>query len=280
MPRVPSRRSSSSSVRTELASIGARPRKSLGQHFLHDRMIADRIVGLLEPHAGDAVFEIGPGLGILTERLVALPNRLTLIELDDALAERAERRYGRLAHVRVVRGDAARVDWENLLTTDAVVIGNLPYNAATAILQRILQDRCRIRRVVAMVQKEVAERMVALPDTEHYGGLSVLTQFDCTPRIAFTVAPGAFSPPPKVSSAVVILAPCGEPPVAVRSEQRFRRLVRGVFQHRRKQLANALRGVVAEPRELLVRLGVDATRRPETLSLAEFALLERESADA
>lgn len=269
-----------SPVRAALAEIGARPRKSLGQHFLRSEAVADRIVSLARPEPGETVVEIGPGLGVLSDRLVRSHERVVLVELDRALAARAAERYADLPNVQVVEGDALKVDFEGLIPGRAVVVGNLPYNVATAILQRLLEQRVRVRRIVAMLQKEVAERLVAAPGGEHYGALTILTQFDCRPSLAFTVAPGSFVPPPKVHSAVVILDTFESPPVPVVSEVRFRRLVRMVFQHRRKQLANALRGVVDEPRLLLQRVGIDPSRRPETLSLEEFALLERESRDA
>jgi 16S rRNA (adenine1518-N6/adenine1519-N6)-dimethyltransferase len=280
MQKARVRAGATSSVRAQLAEIGARPRKSLGQHFLHDASVADRIVALVRPGPGETVIEIGPGLGILSDRLVQSCERLVLIELDGDLAARAVERFAAALHVRVVHADALHVDWNALLPTRGLVVGNLPYNVGTAILQRLLERRERVRRIVAMVQKEVAERLVAQAGDSAYGALSVLTQFDCRPSLIFTVAPGAFSPRPKVHSAVVTLDTHAVPPVQVGNEARFRRLVRMVFQHRRKQLANALRGVIGEPREVLQRIAIDPMRRPETLTLAEFARLESESGDA
>jgi 16S rRNA (adenine1518-N6/adenine1519-N6)-dimethyltransferase len=268
------------SIRTELGELGVRARKSLGQHFLRDTAIADRIVALCRPREGERVVEIGPGLGVLSDRLARQCEDLVLIELDRALAARAVERYQSFPGIRVVEGDALRVDWSDVLGARAVVVGNLPYNVGTAILQRLLEHRRPIRRIVAMVQKEVAERLVADPGTGAYGALSILTQFDCQATLAFPVPPGAFVPPPKVHSAVVILEARAEAPVAVTSDPRFRRLVRMAFQHRRKQLANCLRNVISEPKETLARVGIDPMRRPETLTMEEFALLERESRDA
>lgn len=268
------------SIRTELGELGLRARKSLGQHFLRDTSIADRIVALCRPREGERVIEIGPGLGVLSDRLARQCEDLVLIELDRALASRAVERYAPFPGVRVIESDALRVDWNEVLGAGAVVVGNLPYNVGTAILQRLLEHRRPIRRIVAMVQKEVAERLVAEAGAGAYGALSILTQFDCEARLAFPVPPGAFVPPPKVHSAVVILETRPEAPVAVTSDARFRRLVRMAFQHRRKQLANCLRNVICEPKETLARVGIDPMRRPETLTMEEFALLERESQDA
>lgn len=259
---------------------GFRARKSLGQHFLRDPSIAQRIVRLVRPASGETVVEIGPGLGALTQQLVDVCERLTLVELDDELAERASAAYRDRANVTVVHANALDVDWKALLPEGGVVVGNLPYNVATPILQRVLEHRGRVRRIVAMIQKEVAERLVAPPGSKTYGALSVLTQIDADVTVQFRVPPAAFAPRPKVDSAVVTLDVLPAPRVELRDEERFRGLVRGVFLHRRKQLSNALRGVVEDPRALLDRAGVDGRRRPETLSIDEFALLEREMDDA
>ena len=273
-------RSREPAIGAELRALGARPRKSLGQHFLRDGSVADRIVALTRPAAGEPIVEIGPGLGVLSDRLARDYEKVVLVELDRALAARAAERYATYPGVRVVESDALKVNWSDLLGERGVVVGNLPYNVGTAILQRLLEQRRHIRRIVAMLQKEVAERLVAQVGDDAYGALSILTQFDSEAQLAFTVPPGAFVPPPKVHSAVVILDTRAAPPVAVRSDTRFRRLVRMAFQQRRKQLANSLRGVIEEPRETLVRIGIDPSRRPETLSLEEFARLEQESQDA
>lgn len=264
----------------ELRALGLRARKSLGQHFLRDGAVADRIVALVKPRPGEAAVEIGPGLGVLSDRLVGVCEKLTLVELDTQLAARAAERYADRPGVDVVEMDALRVDWAALFPMPGVVVGNLPYNVGTAILQRLLENRRFVRRIVAMVQKEVAERLVAEAGSDAYGALSILTQFDAEATLAFTVPPGAFTPPPKVHSAVVVLDTRAAHPVEVTNEARFRRLVRMAFQHRRKQLANCLRGVIAEPKATLGRIGIEASRRPETLTMAEFALLERESLDA
>ena len=267
-------------IRAELAAAGARPRKRLGQHFLRDESVADRIARLVRASPGETVVEIGPGLGMLTDRLVPLCDRLVLIELDRALAARARERYEGNAKVEVREQDALKVDWPALLPDGGVVAGNLPYNVATAILQNLLEHRRHVRRIVAMVQKEVADRLAAEPDTRSYGALAILTQLDAIVTRRFGVPPGAFVPAPKVHSEVVTLDAHATAPVDVGDDRRLRRIVSMAFQQRRKQLANPLRGVVEYPRELLGRLVIDPTRRPETLSLAEFARLERESRDA
>ena len=259
---------------------GVRARKSLGQHFLHDSSYAQRIVRLVRPEADETVVEIGPGLGALTDRLAGLFPRLILIELDAALARRAQEKFAGQEQIRILEADALEVDWPSLLPEGGVVVGNLPYNVATPILHLLLQNRRCVRRVVAMIQKEVADRLVAPPGSRTYGALSILTQLDADVTVQFTVPPGAFVPRPKVDSAVVTLDTIADHRVELRDEERFRRLVRGVFLHRRKQLANALIGVVDEPRALLDRAGVDGRRRPETLSLAEYAMLERQMDDA
>jgi 16S rRNA (adenine1518-N6/adenine1519-N6)-dimethyltransferase len=263
-----------SGVRRELAAIGRYPRKRLGQHFLTDPQIAERIVRLAAPRA-QPVVEIGPGLGALSERLVQSAGEIWLIEVDADLTRRLRSKFAHLPRVHVVEADVLRVDFAILLgpAAPAVLVGNLPYNIATAVLAAALaQARC-FSRMVLMLQREVAERLVAAPGSKTFGALSVLTQFAAQVRPAFRVGPGAFVPRPKVESEVVIVEPCRTPLVAVTDPKRFRHLVRTVFTQRRKQLVNSLRSVCRDPAETLQRAGIDSMRRPETLSLSEFAAL-------
>jgi 16S rRNA (adenine1518-N6/adenine1519-N6)-dimethyltransferase len=261
-------------VRRELAAIGRRPRKRLGQHFLSDPQIARRIVQLAAPHA-ERVVEVGPGLGALSELLVQSAGEIWLIEVDADLAQRLRSTFAHLLRVHVVEADALAVDFTALLGrgSPAVLVGNLPYNVATAVLAAALtQGRC-FSRMVLMLQREVVERLVAPPGSKTYGALSVLTQFAAQVQAAFLVAPGAFVPRPKVDSEVVIVEPYATPPVAVTDAQLFRRLVKTVFTQRRKQLLNSLRSLCRDPAETLRCAGIDPKRRPETLSLSEFAAL-------
>jgi 16S rRNA (adenine1518-N6/adenine1519-N6)-dimethyltransferase len=270
-----------SSVRRELAAIGRHPRKRLGQHFLADPQIAQRIVALAAPRA-ERVVEIGPGLGALSDLIVQSAEETWLIEVDADLAERLRSKFTNLPRVHVVEADVLAVDFATLLGPGAaaVLVANLPYNIATAVLAAALAQARYFSRMVLMLQREVVERLVAPPGSKTYGALSILTQFAAQVRTAFRVAPGAFVPRPKVESEVVIVEPYDTPPVAVTDPELFRRLVRAVFTQRRKQLVNSLRSLCSDPAETLARAGIDPKRRPETLSLSKFAALSNALAEA
>jgi len=269
-----------SGVRRELAAIGRRPRKRLGQHFLADPRIAQRIVELAAPRA-KRVVEIGPGLGALSDLIVESANETWLIEVDADLVQRLRSKFGHHPRVHVVEADVLAVDFADLLGpgAPAVLVANLPYNIATAVLAAALaQARC-FSRMVLMLQREVVERLVAPPGSKTYGALSVLTQFAAQVRPALRVAPGAFVPRPKVESEVVIVEPYGTPPVAVTDPKLFRHLVKTVFTQRRKQLVNSLRLLCRDAASLLRGAGIQPMRRPETLSVAEFAALSNALAE-
>jgi len=237
-------------------------------------------VQLAAPQA-ERVVEIGPGLGALSDLIVESADETWLIEVDADLVQRLRSKFGHLSRVHVVEADALMVDFANLLGSGvpAVLVGNLPYNIATAVLAAALaQARC-FSRMVLMLQREVAERLLAPPGSKTYAALSVLTQFAAQVRPAFRVAPGAFVPRPKVESEVVIVEPYETPPVAVRDLRLFRHLVKTVFTQRRKQLVNSLRLLCRDSAEMLWRAGIDPKRRPETLSLTEFATLSNALAE-
>jgi 16S rRNA (adenine1518-N6/adenine1519-N6)-dimethyltransferase len=261
-------------VRRQLASMGRHPRKRLGQHFLADKGVAQRIVDLAEVRGTERVVEIGPGLGALTDALVRRARELWLIEVDVDLAARLRAQYADRRDVHVVQADALKVDFLALLGVGepAVVVANLPYNIATAILTRLLEVGC-FARLVLMLQREVVERLRAQPGSKAYGALSVYTQFAARVRSGLRVGPEAFVPRPKVESEVVVVEPYAQAPVAVEDPVLMNRVVRTVFNHRRKQLANSLRALCNDPAAALHAAQIDPTRRPETLSLAEFAAL-------
>jgi 16S rRNA (adenine1518-N6/adenine1519-N6)-dimethyltransferase len=265
----------SGTVRRELASIGRRPRKRLGQHFLADPSIARRIVDLAELRPTDRAVEVGPGLGALSDTLVQVAGELFLIELDTELGSHLQSKYAHLPHVRVITGDVLTIDFSSLLGVGppAVVVANLPYNIAAAVLAHLLEHRQCFARMVLMLQREVVERLHAQPGSKAYGALSVFTQFAARLRPGIRVGPEAFVPRPKVESEVVIVEPYGAAPVHVTDPALFRRIVRTAFNQRRKQLANSLRLLSKDPAAALRAAGIDPTRRPETLSLAEFAAL-------
>ena len=244
-----------------------RPKKRLGQHFLTDRHYLDRIVAEIDPRPGEAMVEIGPGPGALTERLARSVRPLHVVEIDRELAEALRGRFAP-EEVIVHEGDALEFDF-GALPGDLRVVGNLPYNVSTPLLFHVAAFAPRIRDCVFMLQKEVVERMVALPGTADYGRLTVMLQYRFDMALAFRVPPGAFTPPPKVDSAIVRMRPLGEGRRVARDEALFERIVAAAFSQRRKMLRSALRAVVDA--QAFARAGIDPQRRGETLSVAEFA---------
>jgi 16S rRNA (adenine1518-N6/adenine1519-N6)-dimethyltransferase len=261
-------------------------RRALGQHFLRDEHMVERIVSLVRPTAADLVVEIGSGEGALTGRLAAGAGRFVALEVDAALAARLAARIAPSPTVEIRHADALAFDWAGLpaLRPEGagriLVVGNLPYSVGKPILMALAEAAPALAvaaptEMALMLQKEVAERVAAPPGDRTYGSLSVLTQCAAEVRLAFTVPPGAFRPPPLVDSAVLHLRALARPPVAIADGRRFRALVRAAFSQRRKSLANALAAGLGLPveraRALLAAAGIDPGRRAETLSLAEFA---------
>ena len=257
--------------------------RALGQHFLRDDAVAERMVGLVQPTQQDLVVEIGPGLGALTGRLARAAGRLLALEVDQVMATALCERFADAPHVEIVLADARSFNYTGLSalkphpTGRVVVVGNLPYSVGKPILQALVEAGPVLDEMALMLQKEVAERVAAGPGGKTYGSLSVLTQLSCEAWLAFTVPPGAFRPPPQVDSAVVHLRVRRGPPVPVGDPARLRAVVLAAFGQRRKSLANSLAsglGLSAErARAMCAAAGIDAGRRAETLSLAEFAEL-------
>ena len=257
--------------------------RALGQHFLRDDAVAARIVDAVRPASRDLVLEIGPGRGALTGRLAAAAGRLIALEIDAALAARLRERFAGDERVEIAETDARTFDYSRVrqflpdVAGRALVVGNLPYSVGKPILAALVEAGRAIDEMVLMLQREVAERVVAAPGGKDYGSLSVLTQIACEARLCFSVPPGAFAPPPQVDSAVIHLRPRAAPPVAIDDPARFRAVVRAGFAQRRKSLANALSAGLALPvertRTLVSAAGIDPGRRAETLDLAEFARL-------
>lgn len=243
------------------------PRKRYGQHFLHDRGVIARIVAAVDPQPGDAMVEVGPGTGALTGPLLDRVARLEAIEIDRDLAARLEAEHPRLC---LHRGDVLKFDFAQL--PDRLrVVGNLPYNVSTPVLFRLVEVADRLRDAHFMLQREVVDRMVAAPSTPEYGRLSVMLQYRFEMRKLFDVKPGAFRPPPKVDSAVVRLVPRPAATLLVRDRAALARVVTAAFTKRRKQLRNALAGLVDE--DGLRALGIDPRLRPENLAVAQYAAI-------
>ena len=251
-------------------------RKRFGQHFLTDRHYLERIVGAIAPARDDHMVEIGPGTGILTDELVPVLRHLHVVEIDRDLAAALRKRFPK-EKVTVHEGDALDFHFESL-PAPLRVVGNLPYNVSTPILFRMAELADRIRDCVFMLQKEVVERMVAEPATADYGRLSVMLQYRVAMALAVRVPPGAFTPPPKVDSAVVRMAPLGAGRPRAKDEALFERIVAAAFSQRRKMLRSAVRSLVKP--EAFAAAGIDAERRGETLSVAEFIALADAARDS
>lgn len=253
-------------------------RKSLGQHFLTDRRILSRIADALHLDGGETVLEIGPGRGALTDILVERAGRLIAIEYDRALAEMLRQRYARRNNVLIAEADVLAVSLGELAAGPYVLVGNVPYYITTPILFHALVPP-RAQRSVYLVQKEVADRLSAAPGTKEYGGLTVNVAAVARAETLFKVPAGAFSPPPKVDSAVVRITPLATPLISLEEERAFRLLVQGAFGMRRKQMRRVLRslyGIDAVAADaILGATGIDPEVRPETLTPEQFARLLR-----
>jgi len=235
-----------------LARAGVRPAKSRGQNFLASGGVAGRIVAAAKLSESDAVVEIGPGLGILTEKIAMhAPRSLTMVEIDQRLAARLQERYTHVATVRVINADFLAIDFATLAAARPVkVIGNLPFNAGAAILRRLCDNSRLISRMVLMFQREVAARIRATPGDDAYGALSVFTALYWTIDLHFIVAAGSFHPRPKVDAEVLALTPRATPAFAGLDESDVLETVRASFSAPRKTIRNALGR----------RLGIDGTR--------------------
>jgi 16S rRNA (adenine1518-N6/adenine1519-N6)-dimethyltransferase len=218
-------------------------KKSLGQHFLKDGNMIQKIVDSIPAKPKDRVIEIGPGSGALTEILVKRFTDLSVIEIDKRMAEFLREKYPALD---IIEEDVLKIDWVDLLPTDrdVHVVGNLPYYITSQILFGLLSHRKQMSSALLMMQKEVAERIVAVPRTKQYGILSVQCQLMSSPEILFDVPPQVFSPPPSVDSSVILLKM--DKPDLECSDENLKTVVRMAFNQRRKKLSNALKRLDAE----------------------------------
>jgi 16S rRNA (adenine1518-N6/adenine1519-N6)-dimethyltransferase len=253
-------------------------RKSLGQHFLTDRRILARIADALHLRGDETVLEIGPGRGALTDLLADRAGRLIAIEYDRALAAMLRERYARRSNVLVAEADVLEVSLGELAAGPYVLVGNVPYYITTPILFHALVPP-RAERAVYLVQREVAQRLVASPGSKEYGALTVNVAAVARAETLFGVPAGAFSPPPKVESAVVRITPLAQPLITTEEERPFRTLVQGAFGMRRKQMRRVVRSLYAldaeRAEELLAAAGIEPAARPEVLSVEQFVALLR-----
>lgn len=260
------------SWREILAELGVRPSKALGQNFLHDQKIVRRIAETADITPGELVVEVGPGLGILTRELVKRAGEVIAIELDHRLAEHLRETAGS-PNIGVVEADILKTDLAALTGgRPYIVVANLPYSIAAAAIEHLLESAHPPERLVVMVQREVAERIVARPP--EMSVLATAVQFFGVPKIAFRIGPGAFIPAPKVESAVLRIDVYPQPPLTGTDRARFFELVRAGFGQRRKRLANALASGLRQPKpvveERLTEAGIAPDRRAETLTVDDW----------
>jgi 16S rRNA (adenine1518-N6/adenine1519-N6)-dimethyltransferase len=248
---------------------GHRPRKRFGQNFLADSHYVARIAAAIDAQPGDAIVEIGPGLGALTDTLVDRAGSITAIEIDRDLAARLRQRFAR-DRLTLYEADALAFDFASLGPALRIV-GNLPYNISSPLLFRLASFEAQLRDIHAMLQREVVARMTAQPATADYGRLTVMLQARFNITRLFTVPAGAFRPAPNVESAVARLVPLGAARPQIRDEALFARVVMAAFGQRRKTLRNALATFAGE--EALRAAGIDPAARGETLAVADFVRL-------
>lgn len=249
--------------------------KKLGQNFLIDEGIVNEIVHAADIQEGDLVLEVGPGIGTLTQGLAEAKAKVVAVELDNRLPEVLAKTLEGYGNIEIVHGDILKVNIPEITGGNKFkVVANLPYYITTPIIMALLEQRLPVTRLVTMVQKEVAERMVAKPGKKDYGALSVAVQYYTSPQIVAAVPPKSFIPAPEVDSVVIRCDVREKPAVEVLNEKMFFRVVKAAFSQRRKTLNNALKntGVSVEIiQSVLAEKQIDGTRRGETLSLDEFA---------
>lgn len=256
-------------------------RRGLGQNFLADANVLRKIVEAAELTSESRVLEIGAGIGTLTRELARHAGFVLVVELDRGLRPLLQETLAGLNNVRVVYGDVLKLDLPALLREigcpPCSVVANIPYQITSPLLGRLLENKRFFSRLVLMVQREVAQRLIARPGSSEYGALTVFVQYHAQVRVVANVSRHSFLPPPNVDSAVVCLEPRPQPPLPVADEGRLFAIVHAAFGARRKTLLNSLSGGLGCPREAVIealgRAGIDPMRRGETLSVEEFIAL-------
>jgi 16S rRNA (adenine1518-N6/adenine1519-N6)-dimethyltransferase len=269
------------SLMQELKERGVLPKRVLGQHFLIDQGIAEKIVRLADLGPDDLVIEIGPGMGALTFLMLPLVKKVIAVELDQGMADYLREKGEGKVSLTVIHEDILGFDFAKVAREAGrriKIVANLPYNISTPVVFRLLECREALTHLTLTLQREVAERIIAAPGGKAYGLLSIFTQLYTSPKIVMRVPPEAFHPRPKVESAVVGFEILERPRVAIEDEGFFKKVAKASFAQRRKTLLNALRGSpLPLPKEkiegALAAAGIDRRRRAETLDLAEFQRL-------
>ena len=283
-----------------------RPKKRLGQHFLSDKNIIAKIIRAASLTEGERVLEIGPGRGALTTALIAAGADVIAIEFDSSLIDGLNRCFGPSGRFRLVHADAVKIPFEDLMgdgegptggecsekgecpekgeypekgeCSRIKVVANLPYNISGPILAKFVENRHLFSSMTLMLQKEVADRLLAEPSTKEYGALTIMVRAFMTVRRAFNVPPSCFIPPPKVDSTVITMTTREKTPVTPEIETAFKKVIKGAFLQRRKTIRNSLKGAGFEPEDLdraFAETGISPTCRGETLNVAEFVRLTK-----
>ena len=251
---------------------GHQARKRFGQNFLHDPGVIERIVRAINPQPDDAMVEIGPGLGALTEELLAENPNLQVVELDRDLIPVLRTKFFNYPGFTIHEADALKFDFSQLAAEKPLrIVGNLPYNISTPLIFHLLSQSGVVKDMHFMLQKEVVQRLAAVSGDNHYGRLGIMAQYFCRVQPLFEVGPGAFRPAPKVDSAIVRLVPHDTLPHPAQDLGVLQQVVRTAFNARRKTLRKALAGVVTV--EQLQGLGIDDGLRPENLTLAQYVAI-------
>jgi 16S rRNA (adenine1518-N6/adenine1519-N6)-dimethyltransferase len=268
------------SIRKELAEYGLFAKKRLGQHFLVDPGILNRVIRTARVGKEDVVLEVGPGLGEMTLALAHRVKKVIAIEIDPKLVAILNKKVKDYPNVEVMKSDILKVDFKHILEKEGhtiKVVANLPYQISTPLVFRFIEWKEAFSTFTLMLQKEVAERMVAPPGRKEYGPLSIFVQLFLNLSILFFIKPSAFFPPPKVESAVVHMVWKEKPMIEKNDEEWFKRIVKACFSYRRKTLLNALKHselpLPVSPESRMEKVGIDPRRRPETLTIDEFIRL-------
>jgi 16S rRNA (adenine1518-N6/adenine1519-N6)-dimethyltransferase len=249
------------------------PRKRFGQHFLSDQMVVHQIVDALAPAVGDHLVEIGPGQGALTLPVMKRTHHLEVIEIDKALIPILRERCAHQGDLKIYEADVLDIDLHDLKKDKRLlrVFGNLPYNISTPLIFHLLQQSALICDMLFMLQREVAERLVAKPDTKQYGRLSVMTQYHCQIDLLFEVSPHAFFPPPQVYSSVVRMIPYQQKPHVAADYHLLETIVRAAFNQRRKTIRNSLKDFLND--DDWAHLAIHPHLRAENLQVKDFVML-------
>ncbi|HET8802514.1 MAG TPA: 16S rRNA (adenine(1518)-N(6)/adenine(1519)-N(6))-dimethyltransferase RsmA [Marinobacter sp.] len=251
---------------------GHQARKRFGQNFLHDPGVIEQIIRAINPRPEDAMVEIGPGLGALTEEILAVNPGLQVVELDRDLIPVLRTKFFNYPEFRIHEADALKFDFSQLMVDRPLrIIGNLPYNISTPLIFHLLGQAGVVQDMHFMLQKEVVQRMAAVPGDNNYGRLGIMTQYFCKVQPLFEVGSGAFRPAPKVDSAIVRLVPHGTLPHPARDLTTLQAVVRTAFNARRKTLRKALGGLVSVAQ--LQSLGINDGLRPENLGLTDYVAI-------